>query len=193
MILKIKTAPAIEPVELDEIRNHLRIDNATEDALLSSLARAARELIESLCGPIITQTWYQYDTCWPSGEALPIGKPRLQSVVAVRYTDDAGVQSTLPSSSYTVAFESEHSPAIIIKDGYDWPADDLSNANPIEIEFVCGYGETTDAVPEALRLAILLLTSHWYENREPVNIGNIVNELPFGVEALISNYRAWGY
>jgi len=41
-------------------------------------------------------------------------------------------------------------------------------------------------VPENLKLAIKLLVSHWYENREPVNIGNIVNEISLTVNSLLS-------
>jgi len=44
---------------------------------------------------------------------------------------------------------------------------------------------------EGLRAAIKLMVAHLYENREPVNIGNIVNEVPMGVEALISMRRVF--
>ena len=30
-----------------------------------------------------------------------------------------------------------------------------------------------------------LLIGHWYANREAVNVGNIVSELPFAVETLL--------
>ena len=35
--------------------------------------------------------------------------------------------------------------------------------------------------------AIALLLAHWYENREAINVGNIVNEYQFGYDALISD------
>ena len=34
-----------------------------------------------------------------------------------------------------------------------------------------------------------MLIAHWYENRATVNVGNITSELPFAVNALISNHR----
>jgi hypothetical protein len=34
------------------------------------------------------------------------------------------------------------------------------------------------------------LVAHWYENREPGNIGNITTVLPMGVEALLRTKRA---
>ncbi|WP_437891132.1 head-tail connector protein [Phytobacter sp. V91] len=38
-------------------------------------------------------------------------------------------------------------------------------------------------------LALLLLSGHWYENREQVNVGNIVTSFPFGFESLLEPYR----
>ncbi|EPL9735169.1 head-tail connector protein [Citrobacter freundii] len=44
-------------------------------------------------------------------------------------------------------------------------------------------------ISDDIKLALMLLVSHWYENREPVNIGNITSTLPFGVQALLGAYR----
>ena len=44
-------------------------------------------------------------------------------------------------------------------------------------------------IPQDLKHAVLFLLAHFYENREPVNIGNIVNPIPMTVEALIGPYR----
>ncbi|HEF0040832.1 TPA: phage gp6-like head-tail connector protein [Citrobacter freundii] len=44
-------------------------------------------------------------------------------------------------------------------------------------------------ISDDIKLALMLLVSHWYENREPVNIGNITSTLPFGVQALLGPYR----
>lgn len=40
-----------------------------------------------------------------------------------------------------------------------------------------------------VRRAILMLIGAWNENREAVNVGNIVNEMPFGVRAILDRYR----
>jgi len=45
------------------------------------------------------------------------------------------------------------------------------------------------AIVDDIKLAMLLLVGHWYENREPVNIGNISTTLPYGFEALLEPYR----
>ncbi|GKX58349.1 head-tail connector protein [Leminorella grimontii] len=44
-------------------------------------------------------------------------------------------------------------------------------------------------ISDDIKLALMLLVGHWYENREPVNIGNITTTLSFGVEALLKPHR----
>lgn len=41
-----------------------------------------------------------------------------------------------------------------------------------------------------LQQGLLMLVGYWYENRETVNIGNIVNELPMAASAIFDMYRA---
>jgi uncharacterized phiE125 gp8 family phage protein len=62
--------------------------------------------------------------------------------------------------------------------------------NGIEIDYACGFGETADAVPEALRQAILLLVGHWFEVREAASLGVIASPVALGFEALVAPYRA---
>jgi hypothetical protein len=40
---------------------------------------------------------------------------------------------------------------------------------------------------------VLLLAALWHEERLPLNIGNIVNELPFGLGYLIQQNRVGGW
>jgi uncharacterized phiE125 gp8 family phage protein len=194
MILKLKTAPTSEPLDILDCAQHLRIDSTNEDAYLTSLIKAARQYVENLCGPLITQTWYQYQDRFPNGYDLAIGKPRLITVTSLKYTNEAGTQSTFSSSYYTVSIQDEYRPLIVLRDDYDWPDNgELYNTNPIEIEFTCGYGATAAYVPEPIKIAMLMLISQWYENREPSisGPGSIIAAVPFSVDALLSDYRVW--
>ncbi|BBV75139.1 hypothetical protein STW0522RAO56_11930 [Raoultella planticola] len=44
-------------------------------------------------------------------------------------------------------------------------------------------------IADDILLALMLLVGHWYENREPVNVGNIVTPFPFGFDSLLEPYR----
>jgi uncharacterized phiE125 gp8 family phage protein len=62
-------------------------------------------------------------------------------------------------------------------------------ADAVTIEFTAGYGAAASAVPAEIKQAMYLMIGHWYENRESVNVGNIVNELPFAAQALLEPFQ----
>ena len=68
-----------------------------------------------------------------------------------------------------------------------WPATRYQT-NAVTVRIRVGYGADGTAVPAAIRQWMLLQISHWYEHRESVNVGNIVNEMPY-VAALLDPYR----
>lgn len=43
-------------------------------------------------------------------------------------------------------------------------------------------------IEDDIKLALMLLVSHWYENREPVS-SDSVNTIPFGVDAILKQHR----
>jgi len=192
MVLKLYTAPTVEPVLGDELGSHLRVG---EDPMLSGYLKAARQYVESLCGPLITQTWLQYEDEWPNGDVLKIGKPRLQSVTSITYLDEDAVSSTLSATYYTVQTASEFAPTVVLKPDQSWPGDALYNSNPITITFVCGYGANATYVPEPIRLAIMILVGTWYEHREAVVVSPGASMaaaiIPYSVDALLADYRVW--
>lgn len=223
MLLQLKTPPILEPVDLNEVKNHLRLDTAFEDTTLASFVMAARMHVENLCGPLITQTWDQFEQHFPSefhwfefrrsiwtdwdtvymggrrrdGNRYDfhLGKSRVQSILSITYTDSDGTIQTLDPSIYTLESWGEFHSRVILQRGKDWPSDRLARGNSVTIEFNCGYGDTPDDIPEPIRIAILLLAGNWYENREAVltGPGSQMATLPFGVDALLANYRWEGF
>ena len=47
------------------------------------------------------------------------------------------------------------------------------------------------SVPDDVRNAILIMISHYYENRELYLIGTIGSNYPKSVDALLYNHRIW--
>ncbi len=191
MLLKLHTSPAVEPVTIDEVKLHLRVDGDDEILLIANLIQAARETVENLCGPLITQTWYQYEDRFPAGAVINIVKPRLQTVTSLKYTDTDESTETFSSDYYDLNIVDEHHPKIVLKDEYSWPSDTLTEVNPIEIIFTCGYGTSAASVPMMLRHAMLLLIGNWYEERQIAVVGKLISTIPWAIEALIANYRYW--
>lgn len=178
-------APVTEPVHLDEVRDHLRVDITDDDTLIEALITAAREYVEQASRrALVTQTWrYNLDQ-FPAADEIELPRPPLKSVTSITYRDSDGTTHTLASSVYEVDTDSQPG-RVRLAYGEDWPSDTLAETNPVRITFVAGYGDADD-VPKRWKQAILLLVGHWYENREAVMVGSIPREIPFAVESLIN-------
>uniref|UniRef100_A0A6M3K9B5 Putative head-tail connector n=1 Tax=viral metagenome TaxID=1070528 RepID=A0A6M3K9B5_9ZZZZ len=140
------TPPTYFPVAIDEAKKHLRVDYSSDDAYITGLIAAATDKVEGyLRRRLVTQTWKIFLDEWPAGDiVLPFGK--LQSVTHVKYTDTDGTQSTYYSSAETtyMNIDIDSDPGRIkLNYGYSYPTASLSPDNPIEIQFVCGYGDHT--------------------------------------------------
>lgn len=177
---KIITVPAAEPVTLTEARAHLRIDDTTEDTLITTLITLAREYVEARSGrAIITQTWEQYLDEFPAVDYVELKYPKLQSITSVKYYDVDNVEQTWTSTNYDVDIISEPGYFKIVSTGTSgWPTT-YDRPNAVTIRYVCGYGAASTNVPEIVRAAIKLLISHFFENREAINVGAaIIGQIP---------------
>src|SRR3989338_876330 len=79
------TPPGAEPISLAELKAHLRLDGAEEDALLTSLTRTAREHLERTAGlALISQGWRLHLDVWSSSGSIEIGRGPVISIDAIR-------------------------------------------------------------------------------------------------------------
>ena len=162
MRLKLKTAPAVEPITLEEAKNHLKVDSTDDNTLINSLIKAARDLAEKETRrAFITQTWQMYLDSAPAEIEIP--KPPLQSVESIKVLDQDGNETTVDSSYYDVD-KAENSPGRVkLKSGCCWPTH--RGFASFIVEFKAGYGDAATDVPEALKQGFFVLIGHLYENR----------------------------
>lgn len=200
--LVLDTAPSAEPLTVADCRQHCRIDVEDEDALLETYIRAARDRAEVRTGrQIMPATWKLYLDAFPSEIRVP--RPHLQSVTSIAYTDSAGASQTLSASLYQVDTASEPG-RILPAWGQSWPAT-RGTLNDVVVTYKAGYGaghadaDTANglalaAIPPNLRLGLLHYVAQWYSQREPVNVGNIVNVMPMAGDALVDQfYHGWAW
>ncbi|MBI5427264.1 MAG: phage head-tail connector protein [Nitrospinae bacterium] len=169
MSLKLKTAPASEPVSLADAKSYLRISDAGDDALITALISAARRQCERYTGrALIDQTWtlwldadeFRARVCGTPGDdrrvwrGISLAKPPLQTVSFVKTYDPENTPATFDAANYLVDAVSEPG-RIALKQGAAWPAS-LRETLAVEVEFVAGYGAAT-AVPDPLKQGLLLL------------------------------------
>ncbi len=153
-----RTIPPIEyAVTVEEAKAFCRVRHASEDTLFETLIAAASEHIEATLDlTIVAQTWeYTVD-----GSPLWIELPRrpVTEVLLIQYVDSDYIVQTLPSDQYLLDL-APRAPKLVPALGVSWPWSRT---------FVVLYeAETPEAERERLRMAILFLVNHWYENRLP--------------------------
>ncbi len=188
--LVVTTAPASEPVSLAEARAHLRLTGDDDEQSVTNYLMAARQFVENYIGRALINRTYDFklDWGWPCRDLIKrivLPMPPLVSVTSINYIDTTGTSQLLASNQYQVTLGNVYG-SIVEAYAVTWPSV-RNQVDAITVRFVAGYGTTA---PDAVRQAILLMTGHMYENREAAAIrGANVSELPFGIGALLSNYR----
>ena len=203
MALALVTAAPEEPVSLLEAKLHLRIDFDEDDSLIAALIAAARQAAQTLTGrQLVTARWKLVLDSFPGPGLMgvPAGQPfglpshavllakcPVQAVVSVDYLDMAGVQQTLPPSSYAVDLACE--PARITPVfGQIWPVT-LPQIGAVSVTFDAGYGMAAD-VPAGLKSWIKLRVGSLYAHREEVALlsRGKIEPLAF-IDGLLDPYR----
>jgi uncharacterized phiE125 gp8 family phage protein len=183
----LKTAPAFEPVSLDEAKEHLRVSTDDENGSILAYLMAARQWVEAYTErSLATQTWQMSLSALSPQVWLPRSSP-IGSVTHVKYYDEDNALQTWSSSNYRVVSFTE--PALLeVTSDATWPST-YCRSDAVQIEWISGYA--TGVCPESLRLAVLTLTAHFYENREAVLVGTSSKAVEFAVEALCAPYRVF--
>lgn len=183
----VVSAPSTEPLTLTEAKLFLRVDQTTEDTLITSLIVAARRYVENLTArPLITQTWKLNLDHSDIRDYIGINKGQVQSISHIKYFDSSEIQQTMSTGNFQNDLLNE--PARIkifsMPETYD-------RMNAMEIQFVCGYGVAA-SVPDDIKSAMYLLIGHWYEHREAVTVGSF-SDVPVTTEALLEPYKTYFY
>ena len=194
-VQKIVTPPTAYSVTVATAKEHMRVTVDDDDMLIGIYIETATALCEQILQrKLITQTWKMYLDYFPNIITTLFGN--LQSVTHIKYTDLDEAQLTFANTKYDVDIVSVPG-RIILKDAYDWPTTTLNANNPIEIQFITGYGASSVNVPADIKNAILLTTAHFYETRESILISDIklmtVEQIPWTASTLLQNHRIWDW
>lgn len=187
-VSRLLVPPIDEPVGLDLFKLHTRVSTAEDDDAIVVYLKAARAWLETYTGrALYEQSWGLTLDAPPASDAdILLPRSPLVSVTSVKSYSAATVpvETTMAASGYFV--DTGREPARLILNGVSWPSD-IRAYNAIQVTYVAGYGASDDAIPPEFRQAICLLAAHWYGNREAS--GADLNEIPFGIKALIDSYR----
>ncbi len=182
MPLERLTAPAAPPVALARARQYLRIDDATDDTLVSDIVSAAAHHVEQYASlALITTQWRLWADCVPGNGLIRLPLHPIASIDEVAIRSDSGWQ-ILPADGWEADLASRP-PRLRIAQGHPRPDGGL---NAVRITFTAGFGTDDASVPEELQMAVLLSAAHLYEFRE----GNAAaTALPEEARALLAPWR----
>ncbi len=187
MALVMTSGPAAEPVTVAEAKAHLRIDHNTEDVLIGSLILTSRLHIEAALGiALIAQGWRLLLDRWPRGAKVQVPLSPMIGVSEIRVRDADGTPVVVPTEFYAVDAASVG--PRIVRLAANWPEPGRVT-HGIEIDFTAGFGAAASDVPAPLRQAVLLLVAHWYEHRDPIEIGSEATVIPHGISELVAPWR----
>lgn len=180
-------APTETPVTLAEAKAQLRVEHTEDDAKITALVQAATEFLDGYYGLIgralVTQTWRADFDFYPSNGLFKLPILPVQQITSVKYSDTANAEQTLDAASYSL-FDG----SIVLANGVSFPSV-YDRPDAVRVTFVAGYGAAA-AVPAPIKQAILLMVGHWYGVREAA-VQPRLEDVPFGVDALIAPYRVF--
>lgn len=189
-MLLTEVAPAASnPVPLREMAAHLRLasgfsDDGSEDSLLELYLRNATAVVErQTAKALISRNYVLQVVCWNrSGHLrLPVGP-----VTAIESFELVRPGSTIALTSDEWVLEPGLSRQRVTGPG-GGALRQLPHGGLATLTLTAGFGSSWNDVPDDLRQAVLLLATHYYENRSG-DLG-LDNGLPFGVGPILERYQ----
>lgn len=182
-------APLTKPVSLEELKEAARVDFPDDDIILQAYLDAAVDHLDGWSGilgrAIIDQQWRIQFGCWPARAiVLPFGDV---SAAEIKYLDQSEIEQTLPDAQFEIV-QTATGAMIRFREAFDRPVLKMDRSDAVAVTFTTGFGADASSVPAALRVAIMLLASHWYEHREAAQAEEI-RSVPLAVDRLITPYR----
>lgn len=144
-MLRVVTPATAEPLTVEDVKAHLRVTHAADDALLAAQITAAREHVEAFTGLALVAASYAWH---PEGVGRPGWRPRLP---------------LLPADVTEVSYYDGAARVVALADDYRWDADrgalTLGTWSAATVQFTTA----PDNVPQALLSAIKLRVQAEYE------------------------------
>jgi uncharacterized phiE125 gp8 family phage protein len=173
----LTSAPAVEPLDLVDVKNFLKVTFSTDDDLITDYIKGSRQYVERLTGrALITQTITEYWDAFPAStdtypDILFTSVAPVQSVTSLSYVAAGGTpasyttwDNTSNAKYYLDAASGWNGlgQARILKNpDVSWPS--LSSyRNSVKLVYVAGFGYAASDIPGPILTAMQRLIGVWY-------------------------------
>ena len=163
---KLITPPTVDALTLADAKAYLNISSSTKDAMITSIIKGAIEQAQEYAWcQFVNATWEKQFAGWPlygscqiqrygQNNELILGKGYVSSIESITYNNEAGTETTWPSTNYTLDNYSTPNAVIITAD--EMPT--LNAKNPwVRVKYVSGFGADAAAVPDDIKDALRLM------------------------------------
>lgn len=149
------TPATVEPVTLQEVKDHLGIEDAASDLrLVRQLARARRNVEQSTGIGLASETWEQaFDAAELTGDRLRLGRSPVTAITSVTARYEDGTTAVMAAAEYYLVRD-----GLALAEGASWP-EPLRAYEALAVRYVAGE-VPLDGSP--LREAVLKLAG-WYD------------------------------
>lgn len=162
-MIKVITPPASEPITLAEAKANLRVVFDDEDADITRMIRAARQMAEERLNRALMPQTLAFAADGFCG-ALKVPRPPLRQLDSIKYIDSDGAEQTLVGGYLVDDFQDP--PTISASYGAPWPTA-RAQAGAVGVQYQAGYADAA-SVPEPIRQWMLLAINAFYEHRSAI-------------------------
>ena len=184
MTYALITPPAAEALTLAEAKAHLRLDTDDENEFVTQLIVIARDHLERTTGlSLMTQHWRLHLDSISEDGVIPIAKGPVQTIESLTVYDGDGDPTQFSLEGHVL--DATARPARLMLRRRPLPG---RAVNGIEIDFVSGFSDTTNAVPDTLKRAMLTHVAQMFSCRGVVGIEDQPALIPPGYDRLIAPF-----
>lgn len=162
-MIKVITPPTSEPITLAEAKANLRVVFDDEDADITRMIRAARQMAEERLNRALMPQTLAFAADGFCG-VLKVPRPPLRQLDSIKYIDGDGAEQTLATGYIVDGFTEP--PMIFTAYGTPWPTA-RAQAGAVVVQYQAGY-EDAASVPEPIRQWMLLAINAFYEHRSAI-------------------------
>lgn len=170
-MIKVIAPPTAEPLTLPEVKENLRVVFNDEDADITRMIRAARQMAEERLNRALMPQVLAFGADGFCG-ALKVPRPPLVEIDSITYIDSDGTPQEL--ADYLVDGFADP-PLISAAPGTSWPST-RAQSGAVVVQYQAGYADAA-SVPEPIRQWMLLTIGAMYANREAFVNGSISQAL----------------
>lgn len=181
--------PALEPIDLDEVKKALKFTPTTEDTLIDAYMSAARQRFEELTGIDIMATTRERRIYGTVGGPIELPHPPLLEVLSVTYGDLGDETTLVEDTDFAVVMPIGPFPS----PGFIRSLNTAGWTSGVQtvIRYRSGFGTQRAAVPELVKVTLYQLVASFHKFRasvQDIRPGAQMAPVPF-VEDILKAFK----